>query len=121
MLSSAAGVTVAPRLAGVSLQSSSERTSSPGTLLHCMAETCPRGGRREPVVFQRPLARFVGLPEGLQHRLAGAGPKGRSWCAGKEGARATCPQRAEMGVSVWMASTYHGRVRASFVLLSWSG
>lgn len=121
MLSSAAGVTVAPRLAGASLQSSSECTRSPGTLLHCMAETCPKGGCREPVVFQRPLARFVGLPEGWLARLAGAGPKGGSWCAGKEGARATGLQRAETGVSVWVASTHHGRVRASFVLLSCSG
>lgn len=73
------------------------------------------------MVFSCPLARFFGLLEVLQHRLAGAGPEDVNWYAGKEGAQAACLQRAKMGVPLWLISIYHSRVQAAGVLFSCSG
>lgn len=100
---SAAGVTVAPRLAVESLQCSFESTSSQGTLsIIWHWPTLKSTAGNTP-------ARFVGLLEALQHRLAGAGTEDTSWCAGKEGTQATCLCRAEVSASVWMGSICHWR------------
>lgn len=80
------------------------------------AETYSKASCREPMFFRCPLASFIGLPEALQHRLAGAGPENVVCCQGKSMSNMTLGNR----VSVWMARTYHGSVQSS-VLFSCSG